>query len=103
MFLFMKSSDLSRLVSHAKSAAEILKGLAHETRLLAICFIGDGEKNVLELEAQLGTTQANISQHLGKLRALGLLENRKEGNQVFYRIKNKGTLKLVCVLQESYC
>ncbi len=91
------------LVSHAKSASEMLKGLSHETRLLTICFIGQGEKNVQELEEFLGTTQANISQHLAKLRGLGILENRKEGNQVFYRIKNPETLKLVKVLQSIYC
>ena len=99
----MKSSDLSGLIKSAKSASEMLKGLAHEIRLLAICFIGEGEKKVQELESYLGTTQANISQHLAKMRSLGLLENRKEANLVYYRIKNKSTLKLVKVLQEIYC
>jgi ArsR family transcriptional regulator, virulence genes transcriptional regulator len=99
----MKPSSLADLMENAKAASEILKGLAHETRLLMVCFIGEGEKNVQDLESYLGTSQANISQHLAKLRSLGLLENRKVGNQVFYRIKNKGTLKLVRVLQELYC
>jgi ArsR family transcriptional regulator len=99
----MKSPDLSGLIGSAKSASEMLKGLAHEIRLLTICFIGEGEKNVQELEGYLGTTQANISQHLAKLRTLGLLANRKEGNLVYYRIKNKSTLKLVKTLQEIYC
>jgi ArsR family transcriptional regulator, virulence genes transcriptional regulator len=95
--------DLAGLIQNAKAAAEMLKGLAHETRLLMICFLGKGEKNVLELEAILGTTQANISQHLAKLRSLGLVDNRKKGNQVYYRIKDKATLKLVRVLQDAYC
>lgn len=99
----MKPRNLSELMQNAKAAAEMLKGLAHETRLLAICFIGEDEKNVQELEAYLGTSQANISQHLAKLRALGLLDTRKAGNQVFYRIKDRSTLKLVRVLQEVYC
>ena len=99
----MKPPDLSQLGENAKSAAQMLKGLAHETRLLAICFIGDGEKNVMELESHLGTTQANISQHMAKLRSLGLVENRKAGNQVYYRVKDKSTLKLVHALQDAYC
>lgn len=99
----MKARDLAELTQNAKAATEMLKGLAHEMRLLAICFIGEGEKNVQELEAYLGTTQANISQHLAKMRALGILVNRKVGNQVYYRIKDKSTLKLVRVLQEVYC
>lgn len=99
----MKNKDLSDLIENAKSASEMLKGLAHETRLLAICFIGAGEKNVQELVEYLGTTQANISQHLAKLRALDLLNNRKERNQVFYRVKDPATLKLVRALQNIYC
>lgn len=99
----MPALHLTDLIENAKSASEMLKGLAHESRLLAICFIGEGEKNVQELEAYLGTTQANISQHLAKLRSLGLLDNRKVGNQVFYRVKDKATLKLVRALQEIYC
>ncbi len=99
----MKSADLADLMANAKAASEMLKGLAHEIRLLAICFIGEGERNVQELEVFLGTTQANISQHLAKLRSLGLLENRREGNQVFYRVKDRATLKLVRALQEIYC
>lgn len=99
----MRTKKLSELIANAKSASEMLKGLAHETRLLAICFMGDGEKNVQELEAYLGTSQANISQHLSKLKAHGIVENRKAGNQVFYRIKNPATVKLVHALQEMYC
>jgi ArsR family transcriptional regulator, virulence genes transcriptional regulator len=97
------ANELASLIQNAKAAAEMLKGLAHVTRLLMICTLGKGEKNVLELEAILGTTQANLSQHLAKLRSLGLVENRKDGNQVFYRIKDKTTLKLVRVLQDVYC
>ena len=84
-------------------AAEILKTLSHHLRLMAVCFIGGGEKTVQELESYLGTTQSNISQHLAKLRAAKILETRKDGNLVFYRVGDARTLELVSSLQEIFC
>lgn len=84
-------------------SAELLKNLSHHIRLLAVCFIGNGEKTVQQLEEQIGTTQSNISQHLAKLRAAKILETRKEGNLVFYRVKDMRTLELVAALQDIFC
>lgn len=99
----MKEKALARLAQSAQAAAEGLKALAHPTRLLAVCNIGDGEKSVGELEAYLGTTQSNISQHLAKLRDKDILVTRKEGNQVFYRLKDRKVLNLINSLQALYC
>jgi len=99
----MKTRNLGELVGKARMAAEMLKGIAHEYRLLIICGIGDGEKSVQELVDMLGTSQSNVSQHLAKLRTLGILQTRKEANQVFYSVKEKGTLDLIHVLQAAYC
>ena len=84
-------------------AAEILKTLSHHLRLMSVCFIGGGEKTVQELETYLGTTQSNISQHLAKLRAAKILDTRKEGNLVFYRVGDARTLELVAALQDIFC
>lgn len=99
----MKTKDLHLLIANAQSASEGLKALAHPTRLLAVCFIGASEKMVGELEAFLGTTQSNVSQHLAKLRDADMLTTRKEGNQVYYRLKDKNVLSLISSLQEIYC
>jgi DNA-binding transcriptional ArsR family regulator len=96
-------SNLGDLVPKALEAAETLKALAHETRLLAVCFIGDGERTVQELEGFLGTTQSNVSQHLAKLKAAGVLASRKDGKLVFYRVKDPGMFRLVEALQSIYC
>ena len=95
--------DLSKLMESATRASESLKCLAHELRLLTICFIGSGEKTVQELENFLGTSQSNMSQHLSKLKDKGFLTSRKQANQVFYRIKEPKVLELVTALQEIYC
>ncbi len=99
----MKSKELTLLVKNAEAASDGLKSLAHPTRLLAVCFIGSGEKMVGELEVFLGTSQSNVSQHLAKLRDKGILATRKEGNQVFYRLKDKKVLNLISALQSLYC
>ncbi len=99
----MLKSGLDQLIPKALEAAEALKALAHETRLLAVCFIGESEKTVQELEEFLGTTQSNVSQHLSRLKAAGLLQSRKAGKQVFYKVKSPEMFKLVLTLKEIYC
>lgn len=99
----MKTKDLAELARNARDAAEGLKALAHPTRLLAVCHIGEGERTVGELEAHLETTQSNVSQHLAKLRDREILATRKDGNQVFYRIKDRKVLNLIASLQALYC
>ena len=99
----MKTKDLESLTASANAAAEGLKALAHPSRLLAVCHIADGEKTVGELEEILGTTQSNVSQHLAKLRDKDILITRKDGNQVFYRLKDRKVLALISSLQALYC
>jgi DNA-binding transcriptional ArsR family regulator len=99
----MRKETLHPLEGKAEAAAEGLKALAHPTRLLAVCHIGDKERSVSELEEFLGTTQSNVSQHLAKLRDKGILSTRKDGNQVYYRIGDRKVLDLIQALQALYC
>jgi ArsR family transcriptional regulator len=99
----MNASPLDLLVPKALEAAEALKALAHETRLLAVCPIGDGERTVQQLEEFLGASQSNVSQHLARLKAAGILASRREGKQVFYRVRTPEMFGLVHALQRIYC
>lgn len=99
----MKNQALELLIPRALEAAETLKALAHETRLLAVCFIGEGEKSVQEMEQLLGTTQSNVSQHLARLKGAGILQSRKQGKQVFYGAASPDIFRLVSTLQQIYC
>ena len=96
-------NNLLNLMEEAQEVAEYLKALAHETRLVMVCLLGDGEMSVAEFTKYLGSTQSNVSQHLAKLRDRGVLETRRAGNQVFYRVKDRGTLDLIEVLQRTFC
>lgn len=99
----MKTIDLRQLIPRALGLAEVLKSLAHETRLLAICHIGSGERSVQELEALIGSTQSNLSQHLARLRSAGILRSRREGKQIFYAMGSDQVYRLVLALKEIYC
>jgi ArsR family transcriptional regulator len=71
--------------------------LAEPMRLRLIQALFDGEKNVTDLVEATGGTQANISRHLQTLIAAHVLDRRKEGLQVFYRISDP-TIPKLCEL-----
>jgi len=57
-----RSHDLDRMVDNAKRASDFLKALAHESRLMILCILAEGEKSVSELELQLNLRQPTVSQ-----------------------------------------
>jgi DNA-binding transcriptional ArsR family regulator len=99
----MSEQTTLEMEGQAQVAAEFLKALAHESRLLVVCLLGEEERNVAELQERLGLSQSNVSQHLAKLRSCGVVETRREGNQVYYRVKDPKVLELVHVLQRLFC
>lgn len=65
--------------------AEIFKALSNPIRLCLLkTLIEEGPKNVTYLTEKLQTSQSNVSQNLGRLRALGIIDAKKQGNQVIY-------------------
>jgi ArsR family transcriptional regulator len=77
--------------------AQRFAALAEPMRLRLLQALFTGEKSVTELVAATGGTQANISHHLQKLRAVRLVRGRKAGLQVFYAIADPNVSKL-CAL-----
>ncbi len=79
-------------------AAEVIKCLGHPLRLRLLESLETGERAVWELQEYSGATQAAVSQHLGSLRARGIVDSRREGTNVFYRITEpKVTSILNCI------
>lgn len=68
--------------------ADVFRALAHPTRIHVAECLRDGELPVGALLARVGVEPANLSQHLAVLRANGLVTTRKEGNQVFYALRD---------------
>jgi ArsR family transcriptional regulator len=71
-----------------KEAVKILKALSDETRLKILEFLLDGEKCVCQIFPHVKRTQSTVSIQLGKLENLGIVESRREGKQIFYKIKD---------------
>ncbi len=68
--------------------ADICKALTHPLRLEILDYLRDGEKTVSQLVAHLGVTQSAVSRHLGVMRAYGVVQTRRDGVHIFYRIGN---------------
>lgn len=74
--------------------AQRFKVLSEPTRLRILNALRDGEKTVTELVEETGAGQANISKHLGLLHRYGMVERRKEGLNVYYRIADPVIFRL---------
>jgi ArsR family transcriptional regulator len=90
----MKKLTLPHLSKHIAAPIE---AIASPQRIAILLAIGQGEACVCHLETALGWRQAYISQHLMSLRKAGILDDRREGRYVFYRLKNTSYLELIAV------
>ncbi|HEY4705854.1 MAG TPA: metalloregulator ArsR/SmtB family transcription factor [Thermodesulfobacteriota bacterium] len=80
--------------------AEICKTLANPKRLEIINALKDGELSVGDLVESLGITKANVSQHLAVLRQNRVVNTRRDGVNIFYRINNPKIIE-ACSLMKS--
>ncbi len=71
-----------------KFKAQIFQALAHPTRIAIVEALRDGELSAGSIVDRIGMEQANASQHLAVLRAKNIVTSRKEGNQVFYSVRD---------------
>jgi len=98
------AAALKKLAKQAGEAAQLLKMLANEKRLLILCFLAvRGEMTVGELVGVVKLSQSALSQHLAKLRADGLVEFRRTSQTLHYRVADPRALRLLEVLKEMYC
>ncbi len=80
----------------------LLKALSEKTRYDIIRVLSEGELCACELPELIGKTQSNTSMHLSKLLDLQILEFRKEGKRVIYRIKDKNALQLYSFMKKRF-
>jgi DNA-binding transcriptional ArsR family regulator len=77
--------------------ARIIKAMAHPSRLVMIDALSEGERCVCELQRLVGSDMSTVSKHLSVMKSAGLVEDRKQGLQVFYR------LRVPCILRFFEC
>ncbi|MFC3069394.1 ArsR/SmtB family transcription factor [Phenylobacterium soli] len=95
-------AQLEQLNDRAAQASRMLKLLASEQRLRILCRLGEGEASVNELAHYAGLAQAATSQHLAKLRAEHIVEVRREGQTIYYSLKDPAAVRMIDTLCEIY-
>lgn len=94
---------LTALKRQSEAVAGLLKQLSHPQRILILCSLSEGEKSVGQIEYACGASQSAVSQFLKGMRLEGLIEARREGKQVYYRIVDNKILKLINSLNKIFC
>ncbi len=88
----------------AKQIAELLKTLANENRLMIVCHLMEAPQTVGELSRRVPhITQSALSQHLALLKAHGILDNQKSGQNITYFIADHRVEEVIHVLKKHYC
>jgi len=87
-------SEVSRkATSDYKAKAQVMKALAHPTRLFIVDELAKGERCVCELTKLVGDDVSTVSKHLSVLKNGGIVVDEKRGQQVFYSLKFRCVLK----------
>ena len=95
--------DLDRMIDNAKRASDFLKALAHESRLIILCILAQGEKSVSELEQELNLRQPTVSQQLARLRADGLVSTRRDGKVIYYSLASDEARTIIGAIYDVFC
>jgi len=101
--LKLDADEYATMAKSAQQACDLLRGLAHEARLIILCMLSEGEKSVGELEAFLELRQPTVSQQLARLRADRLVVARREGKTIYYSLASDEARQVIGVLYDLYC
>jgi DNA-binding transcriptional ArsR family regulator len=98
------TTDLSGLPGRAAEASGFLRLLANEKRLLLLCHLLErGEMDVTSLAEAVALSPSALSQHLGRLRADGLVGFRRDGQTLYYRVADPRAVRLLAALKDLFC
>ncbi len=95
--------EIENLRKHAAEAANLMKALASENRLLILCTLAEGEMPVSELNDRIDLSQSGLSQQLAILRRDGLIIARRQSQAIFYSLAPSNAIRVIEVLKEIYC
>jgi len=97
------AEDMQKMAKSAEAAANFLKVISHEGRLMILCHLTSGEKQVTELEDLLSLRQSAMSQQLSRLRLEGLVKTRREGKAIYYRLADDRPREIMEVVYKLFC
>lgn len=93
----------SDMEAKAEEAARVLAALANGKRLLALCHMLEGEKPVGQLADLVGLAPSALSQHLARMRDLRLVDTRRDGQTIYYRLASPEVIAIIETLHRLYC
>ncbi len=96
-------TDMSALRESASTASSLLKVLANEDRLLILCQLTQGERNVGEIEALVSISQPTLSQQLTVLREEGIVNTRRKGKFIYYSLASFEIIQIMQTMSKLYC
>lgn len=99
----LDEAEMDEMMENARKATSFLKALSHEGRLLILCHLASGEKSVNELEDLLSARQAAVSQQLARLRLEGLVDYRRDGKAIYYRLGDNRAKRMIEVVYDMFC
>lgn len=95
--------NMKLMQNKCEEVSSLLKHFSHPQRLLILCYLSDGEKQVTDIHEAVGLSQSQTSQFLKRMQSEGLLGLRREKNFSFYYITNKDVIKLLKSMQKIFC
>jgi ArsR family transcriptional regulator len=100
------SLDILTLIGKAENielAAVAMQAVSHPVPIKSLRLLSSGKMMAQEITVAVDSTQSNISQHLGILRACGMINLRKDAKNAFYRIEDARILKMVSLTRAISC
>ena len=94
--------DLETLEASARRASALLRAMGNTHRLMILCQLSKGEKNVGELERIIGLSQSALSQHLARLRNDTLVKTRREAQTIYYSLAGEEAAAVIETLCRLY-
>ena len=98
-----QTTPQAAMKKHASMAAALLKQIANTQRLMILCTLIEGEKSVSDIAINLTLSQSALSQHLAKMRSAGLVDTKKRGQKIYYRLSSPEARALLSTLHLIYC
>lgn len=95
--------DLSAMAQHSGDAADLMRQLSNQNRLMIVCSLVDGELSVAELNERVPLSQSALSQHLANLRKSELVATRREGLTIYYRLHGDKAMRVIGLLKDMFC
>lgn len=95
--------NMEMMKDRCEEVSSLLKQFAHPQRLLILCYLSDGEKQVSDIQQATDLSQSQTSQFLKRMQNEGLLGLRREKNFSYYYIENPDVQKLLKSMQKIFC